>query len=939
MQSPRTFDELKSLTVAESGALKEQISKEFQQNRRDLAHKQCYKRLLKSLWYPEIHTRQERVGEAHQNTFQWIYEPGGFDQSTRRWNSFVQWLKEGSGIYWINGKAGSGKSTLMNYICQDDRTTNLLRTWSGTQGLFTPTFFFWNAGTTLENTSEGLLRSLLYQVLQKFPNLAPLSCQNQSALGFAEEIEHEGEQIAAWTERRLHATLGKVLRQAQEICHICIFIDGLDEVSEEPDAAIAMIKKMQSANTKICISSRPDRPYTDAFESFAKLRLQYLTEPDIRRYVVDKLQPSLPTESEDRVSIFLDEIARKAQGVFLWVKLVVKALQRGLQNDDSLEQLQIRVDTMPSDMEALYAKMLSSIEIAYQAEAALLFQMDLAIGSHSLLDITLALCKGFDRMSEMSVQKVLGLCRQNLKRIPDISAGFFEVYQREEGGGEIQPGDCYLTLPCRYTFCPETVDISGFERYTRVVFIHRTAIDFLRQSKQGRLFLEQNAKTCSSPHSTYVRALLAKVTLLGFSKMPCRTDAESEKEVSISVGSHADGWCNDWVETLGCIFVEEIMVNVFLEEYNTATAQISLCEDVDRTLAILCQRYPARSPHSQWFTRWRRFEHGAAETVPVPLWLRMSSLSSSQVFYSSARSEPGLFQKWPVDFHGIAATLGLSRFVISKFDLRQDFPDDESVNYLLCCSLLARGWSVGWHDVPGWLVETFNLMTDLLSRGGNPNIYVESLSSTIWGAFLVSWISWNCVFPAFAQEIQTASTITAKAFLKAGADAHMKYLSRLFVRGSLPSFVSPNSDRRLQIYLHSEMSALYIVRRSLKALPEWKAIEDIILAKGGREFHDYIQVTVYTHNGRPYKISERQHEKLVAALNAHWHSPLIPHITDIEHQILSKICNEHLASALDSDGQISSEDDVSSNTDVEEEFYESLDKQSVVEVQEHHAVE
>ena len=146
----------------------------------------------------------------------------------------------------------------------------------------------------------------------------------------AEESEQECEQIAAWTERRLCATLDKVIRQAQETCHICIFIDGLDEISEEPDVAIVAIKKMQSASTKICISSRPHRSYTDAFESFAKLRLQDLTEPDIRRYVVDKLQSSLPTESEDGISPILNLVVWKAQGVFLWVKLVVNELINGL---------------------------------------------------------------------------------------------------------------------------------------------------------------------------------------------------------------------------------------------------------------------------------------------------------------------------------------------------------------------------------------------------------------------------------------------------------------------------------------------------------------------------------------------------------------------------------------------------------------------------------
>lgn len=41
-----------------------------------------------------------------------------------RWNDFVAWLEEGDGLYWIAGKAGSGKSTLMKYIASHPSTGN-----------------------------------------------------------------------------------------------------------------------------------------------------------------------------------------------------------------------------------------------------------------------------------------------------------------------------------------------------------------------------------------------------------------------------------------------------------------------------------------------------------------------------------------------------------------------------------------------------------------------------------------------------------------------------------------------------------------------------------------------------------------------------------------------------------------------------------------------
>lgn len=55
--------------------------------------------------------------------------------------------------------------------------------------------------------------------------------------------------------------------------------------------------------------------------------------------------------------------------------------------------------------------------------------------------------------------------------------------------------------------------------------------------------------------------------------------------------------------------------------------------------------------------------------------------------------------------------------------------------------------------------------------------------------------------------------------------------------------------------------------------------------------------------------------------------------------VLAEICRAHLASASDSDDQISSDDDASSDAISEEEFYESLNSQNSADVQDNHALE
>ena len=176
--------------------MKRHSTHEFQQGRVKQARERYCQRFLESLYYPKIDRRQDTVVDTHQKTFQWVYDPHGCDTLARRWDSVAEWLGNGDGIYWINGKAGSGKSTLMNYLYHNERTLGLLRVWSRTKTVLRPKYFFWSAGTTLEKSIEGLLRSLLYQIFREVPSLIPMSCEHRSTLVSAKDCLDDFEPIA-----------------------------------------------------------------------------------------------------------------------------------------------------------------------------------------------------------------------------------------------------------------------------------------------------------------------------------------------------------------------------------------------------------------------------------------------------------------------------------------------------------------------------------------------------------------------------------------------------------------------------------------------------------------------------------------------------------------------------------------------------------------------
>jgi len=67
--------------------------------------------LLRSLVFPGIRSRQETVAVADTRTFRWVFES---HTGTGNISGINHWLSRGSHFYWLSGKAGSGKSTLMS---------------------------------------------------------------------------------------------------------------------------------------------------------------------------------------------------------------------------------------------------------------------------------------------------------------------------------------------------------------------------------------------------------------------------------------------------------------------------------------------------------------------------------------------------------------------------------------------------------------------------------------------------------------------------------------------------------------------------------------------------------------------------------------------------------------------------------------------------------
>ncbi len=105
--------------------------------------------ILRSLKYPSMNNHYEDVIKAHQNTFKWAF----FDSLKRKlpWDNIPAWLKSGDGVYWVCGKVGSGKSTLMKHIFDAPEPRHYLQMWAGKNQVHIAPLFFWNSGNREKN--------------------------------------------------------------------------------------------------------------------------------------------------------------------------------------------------------------------------------------------------------------------------------------------------------------------------------------------------------------------------------------------------------------------------------------------------------------------------------------------------------------------------------------------------------------------------------------------------------------------------------------------------------------------------------------------------------------------------------------------------------------------------------------------------------------------
>ncbi|KAH6669960.1 hypothetical protein B0J14DRAFT_545730 [Halenospora varia] len=357
--------------------------------------------LLASLRKHAANPRALKISEAHHNTFEWIWTP------SKDRTGFTDWLTSDLGLLWLNGKPGSGKSTLIKYLATHTRSLKTLQDIQRTQAPVVVPFYFSDQGAEHEKSFVGFLHSIIYQILFRCEDLRPL------ILPIFEDVKARSVTVlqgrdwkrvedGTWTQAELESALEVIIKRSQVERSICLFIDGLDECSEIKARDLDFLSRITSSQKrpltiKACIASRPLNSIQLRMVHYPSIELQKWTTDDISTYVFDRLDQTtrlvwnqaLPESELDQKII--PEVVKRASGIFTWVKIAVDELSLGLEQGDTSQELFDKLSGLPSALKELYTKMIDDIPDAYLHDTCNYFRLILSWpGIPNLIEFTLA---------------------------------------------------------------------------------------------------------------------------------------------------------------------------------------------------------------------------------------------------------------------------------------------------------------------------------------------------------------------------------------------------------------------------------------------------------------------------------------------------------------------------------------------------------------------
>ncbi|QYS94974.1 Kinesin [Trichoderma simmonsii] len=286
-------------------------------------------------------TRYEKISPEFSGSFEWIWEH----------NEYKTWAtSDNSRLLYIQGKPGSGKSTLTKYFGSN------FQAWEPvTQQAIVARFFYSVREGELQRSHYNMLLTLLHDILNQDEAFFYHRCQT--------EYRAHRRSGVRWD----YACLKRLLRSLQDYLttnRFYLIIDAVDESDEIDRRDILnlfyeLCSKMSHCVVKIFIASRPVAQLEARRDQFLDfIRLQDETASDISNFTQSLLDG---LDFHHHLTQAIEYILDNAQGVFLWVKLIGEELIRLHEDGYSEQDIFDLLKQLPTELEELYALMLDKM--------------------------------------------------------------------------------------------------------------------------------------------------------------------------------------------------------------------------------------------------------------------------------------------------------------------------------------------------------------------------------------------------------------------------------------------------------------------------------------------------------------------------------------------------------------------------------------------------
>jgi ATP:corrinoid adenosyltransferase len=233
----------------------------------------------------------------------------------------------------VHGTHGCGKSTLASAIVSRYRA-------QGRRCLF----FAFSGSDPCRQTSESLIRSCLWQMLQYAPESNVLDILTQLM------AKHEPLEDDFWNAMSMISGREPAW----------IVIDGLDESLGSCDVLIQQLVAVLTQKPKLrAISLGRSYVLTRTIHNvkFSVEMSSGFTKQDIDAYITAGVLKDALLSKNDLKDTFSDTLKKKAGGMFLWAKLMIDHLSRSANRDEAFN----RLEDVPQGLEMAYIIILSRL--------------------------------------------------------------------------------------------------------------------------------------------------------------------------------------------------------------------------------------------------------------------------------------------------------------------------------------------------------------------------------------------------------------------------------------------------------------------------------------------------------------------------------------------------------------------------------------------------